>query len=140
LILGDNNFDYNFKDELTSFEKGGLIFVKEVPDPERLGVVEFDKDGKVLSIEEKPKKPKSNYASVGFYVFDNRVSGIAKSLTPSARNEIEMTSYLNSPAINNAYFAMGELRAKVIKGFWEDAGTFDSLLRANNYWAKKSQS
>ncbi len=137
LILGDNIFDYDFTEDLRSFKKGGLILVKEVPDPERLGVVEFDENGKVLSIEEKPKQPKSNFASVGFYVFDNRVSGIAKKLTPSARNEIEMTSYQNSPAVNNAYFELGELQAKVIKGFWEDAGTFDSLLRANNYWASK---
>lgn len=137
LILGDNIFDHNFKDELASFKSGGLIFLKEVPDPERLGVVEIDAEGTVLSIEEKPEKPKSNLASVGLYVFDNRVSQIAKTLAPSARGEIEMTSYLGSPAINNTYFNMGELRAKVITGMWEDAGTFDSLLRANTYWAKK---
>lgn len=140
LILGDNIFDENFKDDLASFKSGGLIFLKEVPDPQRLGVVEIDAHGKVLSIEEKPEKPKSNLASVGLYVFDNRVSEIAKNLAPSARGEIEMTSYLGSPAINNAYFEMGELRAKVIQGAWEDAGTFDSLLRANTYWAKKHQS
>lgn len=140
LILGDNIFDDDFHDEISSFTKGGLIFVKKVPDPQRYGIVEFDKDGKVLSIEEKPQNPKSEYASVGLYVFDNRVSGFAKTLTPSQRNEVEMTSYLGSPAINNTYLSMGELEARIIEGNWEDAGTFDSLLRANNYWAKKSQS
>ena len=139
LILGDNIFDYDFSKEIQNFKNGGLNFVKEVPDPERYGIIEFNDTGKVLSIEEKPQHPKSNYASVGFYVFDNRVCDIAKSLTPSQRGEIEMTSYLGSPAINNTYFEKSELTAKIINGFWEDAGTFDSLLRANNYWAEKAQ-
>lgn len=139
LILGDNIFDYDFTQEIQQFKGGGLNFVTEVPDPQRYGIVDFDETGKVLSIVEKPKEPKTNFASVGFYVFDNRVSSIAKSLTPSARNEIEMTSYLGSPAINNTFLEKGELIAKKFKGFWEDAGTFDSLLRANNYWAEKNK-
>jgi glucose-1-phosphate thymidylyltransferase len=136
LILGDNIFDYDFSKEIQGFGKGALNFVKKVHDPQRYGVVEFDSDMKVLSIEEKPQNPKSEYASVGFYVYDNRVLDIAKNLKPSARGEIEING---SPSVNNTYMEMGELKVKIVDGLWEDAGTFDSLLRANNYWAKKSQ-
>ena len=136
LILGDNIFDYDFSKEIQGFGKGALNFVKKVHDPQRYGVVEFDSDMKVLSIEEKPQNPKSEYASVGFFVYDNRVLDIAKNLKPSARGEIEING---SPSVNNTYMEMGELKVKIVDGLWEDAGTFDSLLRANNYWAKKSQ-
>jgi glucose-1-phosphate thymidylyltransferase len=134
LILGDNIFDYDFSNEIKGFKKGALNFVKKVHDPQRYGVVEFDDKMKVLSIEEKPHNPKSEFASVGFYVYDNRVIQIAKDLKPSARGEIEING---TPSVNNTFMEMGELSVKIVDGLWEDAGTFDSLLRANNYWAKK---
>ncbi len=137
LILGDNIFDYDFTKDISSFKGGALNFVKKVHDPQRYGVVEIDRDMKVLSIEEKPKVPKSEYASVGFYVYDSRVCEIANNLKPSARGEIEING---NPSINNTYLEMGELQARIIEGVWEDAGTFDSLLRANIYWAKKNNS
>ncbi|MCL4383933.1 sugar phosphate nucleotidyltransferase [Patescibacteria group bacterium] len=131
LILGDNIFDMDFSQAIGGFKKGGLVFAKKVADPERYGVVEFDKSRNVVSIEEKPSKPKSNYAVPGLYVYDNRVIDIAKKLKPSPRGEIEITD------VNNAYLKMGELRVEVIDGIWEDAGTFESLLRASNLMAEK---
>lgn len=132
MILGDNIFvDHDFSRAIKSFKQGGTIFVKEVPDPERYGVAEFDKKMKVVSIEEKPKKPKSDFAVVGLYTYDNRVIKIAKSLKPSARGEIEITD------INNAYLKKNELSVNIIGGIWEDAGTFDSLLKIQNIIATK---
>lgn len=133
MILGDNIFDFNFSNSMKSFKSGAKIFAKKVHDPARFGVVEFDSNGRALSIEEKPKNPKSNYAVVGLYIYDNRVINFAKSLKPSPRGEIEITD------INNIYLKNNELVVDIIEGLWEDAGTFDSLLRANNYWAKKKQ-
>lgn len=135
LILGDNIFDYDFSNDIKDFKGGAITFVKKVHDPQRYGVVEFDGNSKAISIEEKPEKPKSDYASVGFYVYDNRVIKIAKELQPSDRGEIEING---SPSVNNTFMEMGELSVKIIDGIWEDAGTFDSLLRANLYWAKKA--
>lgn len=135
LILGDNIFDYDFSDHIKTFTKGALTFVKKVHDPQRYGVVEFDNDMNVLSIEEKPQNPKSDFASVGFYVYDHRACEIARNLKPSARGEIEING---SPSLNNTFLEMGELQARIIDGMWEDAGTFDSLLAANLYWAKKN--
>lgn len=133
LILGDNIFDYDFSESIKNFKTGAKIFAKEVNDPERFGVVEFDAQNKALSIEEKPKVPKSNYAVVGMYIYDNKVVEIAKKLKPSDRGEVEITD------VNKAYLEKGELQVDVIDGIWEDAGTFDSLLRVNNYWAEKSK-
>lgn len=133
LILGDNIFDYDFSDHIKNFKSGGEIYAKEVADPERFGVVEFGEDGKVISIEEKPKNPKSNYAAVGIYTFDNRVVKIAKDLKPSERGELEIVD------VHNAYLKMGELKVNIIDGIWEDAGTFDSLLRAGNLMAEKAK-
>lgn len=132
MILGDNIFDQDFSSHIKNFKGGGLVFAKQVPDPERSGVVEFDKEMNAISIEEKPIKPKSNYAIVGLYVYDNRVVEIAKKLKPSARNELEIVD------IHNAYLKMNELKVVVFEGIWEDAGTFDSLLRVSNYMAKKA--
>lgn len=126
MILGDNIFEDNLSAYIKSFKKGGMVFAKEVPDPQRFGVVEFDKDGKVISIEEKPKAPKSNFCITGIYIYDKRVVGIAKKLKPSARGEIEITD------VNNTYLKIGDLRVTVIKGDWLDAGTFNSLLDASN--------
>jgi glucose-1-phosphate thymidylyltransferase len=131
MILGDNIFDHNFAESVTSFKSGARIFAKQVPDPERSGVVEFDQDHKVISIVEKPEHPKSNYAVVGFYIYDNRVIEYAKSLRPSARNELEIVD------LHNKYLKNGELKVDIIEGMWEDAGTFDSLLRVNNLIAER---
>ncbi|MBI4175220.1 NTP transferase domain-containing protein [Candidatus Berkelbacteria bacterium] len=133
MILGDNIFDENFTEEIQRFRGGGTIFVKEVSDPERYGVIEIDAAGRVLSIEEKPKRPKSNLASVGLYLYDNRVIDFAKSLTPSARGEIEITD------LHKKYLTLGELSVGYVRNIWEDAGTFESLLRVQNYIAAKHQ-
>jgi glucose-1-phosphate thymidylyltransferase len=133
MILGDNIFDYDFSPSIQSFESGARIFAKHVHDPARFGVVEFDDNNKVLSIEEKPESPKSNFAVVGMYIYDNQVIEMANHVTPSARGEIEITD------LNHAYLKKGELSVDIIEGIWEDAGTFDSLLRAGNYWAKKAE-
>ena len=133
MILGDNIFvDHDFSKAIKSFKGGGMIFAKEVPDPERYGVAEFKKM-KVISIEEKPAKPKSNFAVVGLYAYDNKVIKIAKSLKPSARGEIEITD------INNAYLRKKQLSVNIIDGVWEDAGTFDSLLSIQNIIANKAK-
>lgn len=131
LILGDNIFDHDFSQSIATFKQGGRIFAKKVPDPERYGVVEFDKDQKVVSIIEKPKEPKSDYAAVGFYIFDNLVIKYAKELKPSQRGELEIVD------LHNKYLSSGKLDVNIIEGIWEDAGTFDSLLRVNNLIAEK---
>lgn len=133
LILGDNIFyGQGFTPILkSSIEnlKGATIFGYKVRDPERFGVVEFDKDMRVLSIEEKPSAPKSNYAVTGLYFYDNSVIEIAKKVTPSERGELEITS------VNNVYFDRGDLSVEVLgRGFaWLDTGTHDSLLEAGSF-------
>lgn len=127
LILGDNLFighDDELNDAINTFKSGGRVFAKEVTDPERFGVVEFDKNGKVLSIAEKPTQPKSNNALVGLYVFDNSVVEIAKNLKPSARGELEITD------VHKAYLDRGQLDVRMYTGQWLDTGTFDTLLEA----------
>lgn len=133
MILGDNIFEQDFSKEIQSFKKGGMIFAKRVDDPERFGVVEFDQDMNVVSIEEKPQKPKSNYAAVGLYTFDSRVCQYAKELKPSARGEIEIVD------LHNRYRADNELKVNTFDSLWEDAGTFDSLLRVSNIMAEKEK-
>lgn len=131
MILGDNIFEDDLSPSIKEFEKGGVVFAKEVGDPERFGVVEFDESGKAISIEEKPSRPKSNFCVTGAYIYDNRVIGIAKSLAPSARGEIEITD------INRKYLEMGELKVNITKGAWLDAGTFDALLEAGHIVKEK---
>lgn len=133
MILGDNIFEDDFSDEIKSFKKGAKVFVKQVPDPERYGVAQFDKNRNVISIEEKPKNPKSNYAVVGLYIYDNKVIKHALEVKPSARGEIEITD------LNNIYLKKGEMKVGVVRGMWEDAGTFDSLLRVQNLIANKEK-
>jgi len=124
MILGDNIFTHDFGSAIRSFKSGGMVFAKQVSDPERFGVIEFGKDGKVLSIEEKPKVPKSNLAQVGFYVFDNRVVSFAKNLKPSIRGELEIVDLVK------CYLSKGELTAERLEGEWIDAGTIESLYKA----------
>ncbi|MEG6567629.1 sugar phosphate nucleotidyltransferase [Thermoanaerobacterium saccharolyticum] len=127
VILGDNIFEDNINSFVSSFEKqekGAKVLLKEVPDPERFGVAELKGD-KIISIEEKPKNPKSNYCVTGIYMYDNRVFDIIKSLKPSGRGELEITD------VNNAYIKDDTLTYDILNGSWTDAGTFESLKRAN---------
>ncbi|MBT6691481.1 NTP transferase domain-containing protein [Candidatus Parcubacteria bacterium] len=129
MILGDNLFvgdDDFLKAAIKNFEKGGRVFAKEVKDPHRFGVVEFDAQQNVLSIEEKPDKPKSNFAVTGLYIYDNSVINKAENLKPSARGELEITD------LNNLYLKEGNLDVKIYDHYWLDTGTFDSLLEAGN--------
>jgi glucose-1-phosphate thymidylyltransferase len=133
LILGDN-FLYGpglseILQNAGKLTEGGLVFAYYVRDPERYGVVEFDKDYKALSIEEKPDEPKSNYAVTGLYFYDKDVVKIAKSLKPSARHEYEITD------VNNEYLKRDKLKVQLLgRGYaWMDTGTHDSLLEASNY-------
>jgi glucose-1-phosphate thymidylyltransferase len=131
LILGDNIFYGSdvFSHAFGDFKSGATIFGYHVNDPDRYGVVEFDAHGKAVSIEEKPKSPKSNYAVPGLYIFDNTVVGITKNLQPSARGELEIT------AVNVEYLKRGQLRVqRLARGFaWLDAGTSSSLHEASAY-------
>ncbi len=131
VILGDNLFEDTFRDQIQSFQGGALAFYKAVPDAHRFGVMEIESSGRVLSIEEKPKQPKSNLAQVGLYVYESGVFDIIKTLKPSARGELEIVD------VNNAYLAQGKLVARPVDGFWSDAGTFQSLQHANDHFAKK---
>jgi glucose-1-phosphate thymidylyltransferase len=132
LILGDNifygNLDFFYK--ALHNEKGATIFGYKVNDPERYGIVEFDHGGKVISIEEKPSKPKSHFAVPGLYIYDNRVIEISKNLKPSKRGELEITD------VNQAYLKLGELRVeKIGRGVaWLDTGTPEALLAASNFF------
>ena len=132
LILGDNIFYGTGLEKLLQANNnpdGGIIYAYHVQDPERYGVAEFDKNGKVISIEEKPEKPKSNYAVPGIYFYDNEVVNIAKNIKPSHRGELEITD------VNKVYLKQGKLQVSVLdKGTaWLDTGTFKSLMQASQF-------
>jgi glucose-1-phosphate thymidylyltransferase len=133
MILGDNIFEDDFSETIKNFKSGAQVFAKEVSDPERFGVVKFDAGMKAVQIEEKPKEHLSNYAITGLYLYDCRVSEIAKHVKPSARGELEITD------LHNWYLEKGELAVKIINGEWLDAGTFDSLFKASEWAYKKAK-
>ncbi|MBI4430526.1 MAG: NTP transferase domain-containing protein [Candidatus Omnitrophica bacterium] len=133
VILGDNILGDDISDFVSAFEKqksGAKILLKQVEDAERFGVAEIS-NGRVVRITEKPKNPKSKFAVTGVYMYDQQVFKFIDSLKPSQRGELEITD------VNNAYIERGELTYETLNGFWTDAGTFESLLRANILVAEK---
>lgn len=126
VILGDNIFENNFSDMVSEFDgqDGARIFLKSVSDANRFGVAEL-RENHVISIEEKPKKPKSTFAVTGFYLYDSKVFDIVKTLKPSGRGELEITD------VNNYYIREKLMKANFVEGEWTDAGTFESLYQAN---------
>jgi glucose-1-phosphate thymidylyltransferase len=132
VILGDNVIEKNICEAVKKFDRqkaGAKIMIKEVPDPQRFGVPVLEGD-KIVKIEEKPKAPKSPYAVTGIYLYDNRVFDIIKALRPSDRGELEITD------VNNVYIERDQLTWEVLNGWWTDAGTFESLLRASQLVAE----
>ncbi len=133
VILGDNIFQANLFRHVESYKHqpiGSKILMKKIPDPERFGVVVF-KRGKVLAIEEKPKRAKSDCIVTGIYMYDSQVFNIIKTLKPSGRGELEITD------VNNAYIRQGHMTCDVLQGWWSDCGTFESLLRASQLVARE---
>jgi glucose-1-phosphate thymidylyltransferase len=132
VVLGDNVIERNIRKAVENFRKqkdGAKILLKEVPDPQRFGVAELRGD-RIARIEEKPKEPKSRYAVIGIYLFDQEVFNIIKTLKPSGRGELEITD------VNNRYIEKGLMTWDILEGWWTDAGTFESLLRANQMVAQ----
>jgi glucose-1-phosphate thymidylyltransferase len=133
VVLGDNILEQDIKmyvEEFRNQDKGAKILLKEVEDPQRFGVAEVE-GNKVIRIIEKPQIPKTKYAVVGVYMYDSNVFDIIKTLKPSERGELEITD------VNNAYIKKGNMTYNVLDGWWTDAGTFESLYRANSLMAKK---
>ena len=133
VVLGDNIIEGSIRSAVEDFKKqkvGAKIFLKEVDDPQRFGVATLDGD-KVTKIVEKPEEPESRYAVIGIYMYDNTVFDIIKTLNPSGRGELEITD------VNNAYIERGNMTYDVLEGWWTDAGTFSSLIRANQLVASR---
>jgi glucose-1-phosphate thymidylyltransferase len=124
LILGDNLYEDDFSEAIKTFKSGGRIFAKKVTDPQRFGVVEFNENNKAISIEEKPKHPKSDYSVTGLYIYDSTVIEKIKSLSFSDRGELEITD------LNNLYLKEDKLDVAFVKGKWFDTGTFESMHEA----------
>lgn len=134
VILGDNIIEENIIPYIEEFKKqpdGAKILLKEVPEPNRFGVPVFE-NGRIMRIEEKPKVPLSRYAVTGIYMYDHTVFDIIRTLKPSQRGELEITD------VNNAYIRRGSMTYNILRGFWTDAGTFESLLRASELVREKS--
>ena len=132
VVLGDNVIERNIRKAVENFRRqkeGAKILLKEVPDPQRFGVAEMKGD-RIARIEEKPKEPKSHYAVIGIYLFDQEVFNAIKTLKPSDRGELEITD------VNNLYIEKGLMTWDILEGWWTDAGTFESLLRANQLVAQ----
>ena len=135
IILGDNIIEDNIRPFVEEFQRqpsGARLLLKTIEDPQRFGVADIA-DGKLVGIEEKPAHPKSSYAVTGIYMYDAQVFDIIRTLKPSARGELEITD------VNNAYIRRGDIAFNMLAGWWTDAGTFESLLRANQLVAAKRQ-
>jgi glucose-1-phosphate thymidylyltransferase len=133
VMLGDNVIEGSIGTAVRNFEnqaRGARIMLKDVPDPQRFGVAELS-GNRIVSIEEKPEKPKSSFAVIGIYLFDGRVFDFIRTLAPSSRGELEISD------VNNAYIADGSMEYEILDGWWTDAGTFNSLIRANVLVAEK---
>ncbi|MFH2022214.1 MAG: sugar phosphate nucleotidyltransferase [Patescibacteria group bacterium] len=137
VILGDNTTDANIKKAVSSFKDGATVFLREVPDPKRFGVAVFDqKDkSKVIRIDEKPKKPESNMAVTGLYIYDSKVFDYINKCDPNyiGRGELEITQ------VNNFYIEAGKMTWQELNGFWSDAGTIETLFLASSHWASKDK-
>jgi glucose-1-phosphate thymidylyltransferase len=134
VILGDNIFENNFSDSVKKFQpsSGAMVFLKQVPDPARFGVAELE-GNRIVRIVEKPKEPKSDLATVGFYLYGTDIFDKVRTLKPSARGELEITD------VHNMYIAEEKLFYSAVEGFWSDAGTFDSLMKAALWRAEKAK-
>ena len=133
VILGDNTTDADIKKEASLFTDGAFVFLKKVPDPERYGVPEFNDRNEIIRIEEKPEDPKSNYAVTGLYFYDRSVFKIVKNIKPSDRGQLEITD------VNNVYIEKKALQWAELNGFWTDAGTYESLFKASEYWENENK-
>lgn len=137
VILGDNTTDASLKDAVSRFKDGSTVFLKQVPDPNRFGVPAFDPEdhSRIIRIDEKPQNPASNYAVTGVYLYDKKVFDMIRECDPNyaGRNELEITQ------VNNMYIDQKQLRWEELKGFWSDAGTFESLFTSSEYWSKKNK-
>ncbi len=131
VILGDNTTDVDIDKEVNNFQSGALVFLKEVPDPARYGIASLDYKGKIINIEEKPKNPQGNLAVTGLYIYDKNVFTYIRNCKPSGRGELEITD------VNNIYIRNGKMQYAKFSGYWNDAGTFESLYAANKFWAEK---
>ncbi len=131
VILGDNTTDADIRPIVEDFSDGAVLFLATVPDPERFGCPVFDEQDttRIVRIEEKPSNPESNYAVTGLYIYDGHVFDYIDRLEPSTRGELEITD------VNNFYLADNKLQWQELQGYWTDAGTFESLYRANRFWA-----
>jgi glucose-1-phosphate thymidylyltransferase len=134
VILGDNTTDADIRPDVEGFTGGAKIFLKQVPDPHRFGVVEFDPTdrSRILRIVEKPRDPPSRFAVTGLYMYDHDVFDYIRRTKPSGRGELEITD------VNNFYIEAGAMRWAELHGFWSDAGTFKSLFRTNRHWAERA--
>jgi glucose-1-phosphate thymidylyltransferase len=135
VILGDNTTDADISEAVNDFKEGATIFLKKVPDPQRFGVANFDENNNIVTLEEKPKEPKSDYAVTGLYLYDNKIFDYIDKCDPgyAGRNELEITE------VNNLYLKDKKLFWQELEGFWSDAGTFESLYGASKHWAEKDK-